>query len=86
MTNLNKEINRSFVFNFAATASKEDAEWILERTRYWQDKMGKVRYFSPSARSLSTSSSRRRERPPRRSPLFLKSWKPSLSRLRKKGC
>ena len=35
MTNLNKEITRSFVFNFATTVSKEDAEWILERTRYW---------------------------------------------------
>ena len=46
MTNLNKEINRPFVFNFAATASKEDAEWIFERTRYWVALKGNVRYLS----------------------------------------
>lgn len=71
MTNLNKEINRSFVFNFAATASKEDAEWILERTRYWQDKMGKVRYFSPLRKEFIDKFFQQERKAPKKKPTLL---------------
>lgn len=71
MTNLNKEITRSFVFNFATTASKEDAEWILERTRYWQDKMGKVRYFSPLRKEFIDKFFPQERKAPKKKPTLL---------------
>ena len=71
MTNLNKDINRSFVFNFAATASKEDVEWIVERTRYWQDKMGKVRYFSPLRKEFIDKFFPQERKAPKKKPTLL---------------
>lgn len=71
MTNLNKEINRSFVFNFAATASKEDVEWILERTRYWVALKGSVRYFSPFRKEFIDKFFPQERKAPKKKPTLL---------------
>lgn len=71
MTNLNKEINRSFVFNFAATASKEDVEWIVERTRYWVALKGNVRYFSPFRKEFIDKFFPQERKAPKKKPTLL---------------
>lgn len=71
MTNLNKEINRSFVLDFATTASEADKEWIVERTRYWIALKGNVRYFSPFRKDFIDKFFPQERKAPKKKPTLL---------------
>ena len=71
MTNLNKKINRSFVLDFATTASEADKEWIVERTRYWIALKGNVRYFSPFRKDFIDKFFPQERKAPKKKPTLL---------------
>lgn len=71
MTNLNKDINRSFVLNFTTNASKADKEWIVERTRYWVALKGNVRYFSPFRKEFIDKFFPQERKAPKKKPTLL---------------